>query len=155
MKKKVLLPLAFMVMVFAIVATTFAIFRKSGSGTGSIRAATWSISRSQSASGDSLEVIPELSTDVYNLTVTSTSEVDVVYTIIISNLPTGVEVALDNGTYQPSSNGTVRISNAQTVINYNDAVKTKNHTLTFRATSSAQVVSDQEIDVDVEFKQSL
>ena len=102
-----------------------------------------------------MEVIPELSTDVYNLTVTSTSEVDVVYTIIISNLPTGVEVALDNGTYQPSSNGTVRISNAQTVINYNDAVKTKNHTLTFRATSSAQVVSDQEIDVDVEFKQSL
>ena len=155
MKKKIQLSLAFIVVVFAIMATTFAIFRGSGSGTGSVRTATWSISRSQSSSGDSLEVIPELSTDVYNLTVTSASEVDVVYTVIISNLPTGVEVSLDNGTYQPSSNGTVRISNAQTVINYNDAVKTKNHTLTFRATSSAQVVSDQEIDVDVEFKQSI
>ena len=155
MKKKILLLSVFAIFVFTVIVTTFAIFRGSGSGTGSVRAATWSISRSQSSSGDSLEVIPELSTDVYNLTVTSASEVDVVYTVIISNLPTGVEVSLDNGTYQPSSNCTVRISNAQTVINYNDAVKTKNHTLTFRATSSAQVVSDQEIDVDVEFKQSL
>ena len=155
MKKKMLFVLSFVVMIFAIVATTFAIFRGSSSATGSIRAATWSISRSQSESGDSLEIVPELSTDVYNLTVTSESEVDVTYTIIISNLPSGVEVALDNGTYQTPTSGTVRISNAQTVINYNDAVKTKNHTLTFRATSSAQAVSDQEIDIDVEFKQTL
>ena len=41
------------------------------------------------------------------------------------------------------------------ILNADAAVKTKNHTLTFRATSSAQVVSDQEIDVDVEFKQSI
>lgn len=155
MKKKIQLSLVFIVMVFAIIATTFAIFRSHGSATGTINAATWSISRSQSASGDSLSVIPELASDVYNLTVTSNSEVDVVYTIIVSNLPTGVEVSLDNGTYQTPTSGTVRISNAQTVINYNDTVKTKNHTLTFRATSSAQVVSEQEIDVDVEFKQSL
>ena len=155
MKKKIHLSLAIIVMVFAIIATTFAIYRGDGSATGTINAATWSISRSQSASGDSLSVIPELASDVYNLTVTSSSEVDVVYTIIVSNLPTGVEVALDDGTYQAPTSGTVRISNAQTVINYDDAVKTKNHTLTFRATSSAQVISDQEIDVDVEFRQSL
>ena len=155
MKKKILLLSAFTMFVFAIIVTTFAIFRGGTSVTGSVRAATWSISRSQSASGDSLSVIPELASDVYNLTVTSSSEVDVTYTIIISNLPVGVEVALDNGTYQTPTSGTVRISNAQTVINYNDAVKTKNHTLTFRATSSAQVISDQEIDVDVEFKQTL
>lgn len=154
MKKKIIL-FAFTVMVFTIVATTFAIFRSHGSATGTIDAATWSISRSQSASGDSLSVIPELASDVYNLTVTSNSEVDVVYTIIVSNLPTGVEVALDDGTYQTPTSGTVRISNAQTVINYSDTVKTKNHTLTFRATSSAQVVSDQEIDIDVEFRQTL
>lgn len=155
MKKKILLLSVFAIFVFTVIVTTFAIFRGSGSAAGSLHAATWSISRSQSASGDSLEVIPELASDVYNLTVTSNSEVDVVYTIIVSNLPTGVEVSLDNGTYQTPTSGTVRISNAQTVINYNDTVKTKNHTLTFRATSSAQVVSDQEIDVDVEFKQSI
>ncbi len=155
MKKRMLLLLVFVVMVFAIIATTFAIFRSSSSATGSIRAATWSISRSQSGSGDSLEIVPELSNDVYNLTVTSHSEVDVTYTIIISNLPSGVEVALDGGTYRIPTSGTVRISNAQTVINYNDAIKTKNHTLTFRATSSAQTVVDQEIDIDVEFKQAL
>ena len=155
MNKKMLLPFAFALLVFAIVATTLAIFRSSASTNGSIRAATWSISRSQSGSGDSLEVIPGLANDVYNLTVTSWSEVDVTYTVIIRNLPAGVEVSLDNGAFQTPTSGTVTLSNAQTVINYNDAVKTKNHTLTFRAISGAQVVSEQEIDIDVEFKQTL
>ena len=151
----VLLSLPFVMVIFAIIVTSFAIYRGSGSAAGSIRAATWSISRSQSQSGDSLQVIPELATDTYDLTVTSASEVDVVYTISIENLPSGVEVSLDNGAYQPPTSGTVRISNAQTVINYNDAVKTKTHTLTFRATSGATIVSNQEIDIDVEFKQTL
>ena len=155
MKKMILLSLAFVMVIFAIVATTFAIFRGSSSGTGNIRAATWSVSRSQSQAGDSLQVIPELATDTYDLTVTSGSEVDVIYTIVIGNLPSGVEVSLDNGAYQGPTNGTIRITNAQTVINYDDAIKTKNHTLTFRAVSGATIVSNQEIDIDVEFRQKL
>ena len=70
-------------------------------------------------------------------------------------MPAGVEVDLDNsGNYRTQSTGTIRISPAGT-INYNDSVKTKTHTLTFRAANGANPITNQEIDIDVEFKQGL
>ena len=155
MKKKTILSLAFIMIVLTLVATSFALLRSSSVANGSVRTATWSISRSQSQSGDSLDIIPGTSGDTYDLTVTSTSEVDITYRIIIRNLPSGVEVALDEGAYQPPTSGTVTISNAQTVINYNDENKTKHHTLTFRAASGTGTVNSQSINIDVEFKQTL
>ena len=134
---------------------TFALLRSTAQGTGTIDTASWSVTRSQSQPGDSLEVIPGLTTDDYTLTVQSSSEVDVIYSIIISNLPADVEVDLDNGgNYRPQSNGTITIDPAGT-INYNDSVKTKTHTLTFRATSGATPVANQSINIDVRFKQGL
>lgn len=157
MRKKImmvlLLPILILLVFYA--PKTFGLLRSSADATGSLITAEWSVSRNESASTDALSVIPELSTDSYTLTVTSSSEVDVTYAVIINNLPTGVEVKIDDeANYRVPDNGTVRINNAGT-INYNDAVKTKTHTLTFRATSSAQYVSDREIDVDVLFKQTL
>ena len=160
MKKKIiivaLLPILMLSTFYAL--QTFGLLRSSGNATGSLLTAEWSVSRSQSASTDSIELIPNTSTDIYDLTVTSNSEVDVKYTVVISNLPTGVEVQLDDGTFQTPSSGTIRmtkVGDVTGIINYNDATKTKTHTLTFRATSSAQAVSDQEIDIDVEFKQTV
>lgn len=153
-KLKPIILILLIVFVFCAVQT-FAILRKSKTGTGSIDAATWSVTRSQSSSGDSIDITPGSTTDNYLLTVQSASEVDVIYSIIISNLPTGVEVDLDNsGNYRQADNGTIRISPAGT-INYNDSPKIKNHTLTFRATNAATPISDQEIDIDVEFKQDV
>lgn len=155
MKKKILKILLLMIVLLLASYTikTFAIFRKFGSGTGSFNAATWNVSRSQSQSGDSIDISPGSTTDDYILTVQSSSEVDVVYSIIISNLPSGVEVDLDNsGNYRTPSSGTITINQAGT-INYNDSVKTKTHTLTFRATSGASTVSNQSINIDVQFKQ--
>jgi len=156
MKKRVISSLVFIVaMAFIFYAIhTFAILRQSAQGTGSIKAATWSVTRSQSQEGDSIDVTPGVDTDTYTLTVQSASEVDVVYKIIISNLPTGVEVDLDNTGFQSPSAGTLTIQNANTVINYNDGVKTKTHTLTFRALDGTTPIS-QEIDIDVEFKQNM
>ncbi len=157
MKIKIIKPMILVIGISLIfyAVYTFAILRSRTSGSGLIDAATWSVTRSQSQSGDSLEIIPGISTDSYSLTVQSNSEVDVIYSIIISNLPTGVEVDLDNsGNYRTSSNGTIRISPTGT-INYNDSIKTKNHTLTFRATNGAPLVTDQSINIDVEFKQGL
>ena len=134
---------------------TFAIFRKSKTGAGTIDTATWSVTRSVSQNGDSIDLTKGENTDNYLLTVQSASEVDVIYSIIISNLPTGVEVDLDNsGNYRTPDNGTIRIDPAGT-INYNDSIKTKNHTLTFRATNGATPITDHEIDIDVEFKQDV
>ncbi len=135
---------------------TFAMFRKTSLGTGTLDTATWNVTRSQSQSGDSIDIYPGGATDNYILIVQSNSEVDVTYKIIISNLPSGVEVDLDNsGHYYIPTDGTLTIQTANTVINYNDDIKTKTHTLTFRATSGASLVAEQEIDIDVEFKQKI
>ena len=48
---------------------TFALLRSTAQGTGTIDTASWSVTRSQSQPGDSLEVIPGLTTDDYTLTV--------------------------------------------------------------------------------------
>ena len=157
MKKRLVKPLILVVAIPLVFYTihTFAIFRKSGSATGTLTAATWSVTRSQSQSGDSIDLTPGVATDNYTLTVQSQSEVNITYSIIISNLPTGVEVDIDNsGNYRQASSGTITISPAGT-INYNDSTKIKTHTLTFRATSGASLVTAQEIDIDVEFKQTM
>ena len=157
MKKKIVKPLILIITIslafYAIY--TFAILKSSASDTKTLQAATWSVTRSHSQSGDSIEVMPGLTTDDYILTVQSNSEVDVVYKIILSNLPTGIEVSLDGGSYLTPTSGSLTIQTANTVINYSDVQKTKTHTLTFRATSGAPLVTDQEIDIDVEFKQDI
>ena len=153
MKKKIISLLVLILLLFCTMYT-FALYRNTRNGIGTIKSATWSVTRSQSQSGDSINVIPGGSTDTYELTVESNSEVDVKYKIIISNLPSGVEVDLDNtGFLTPTVNGDLVIENANTIINYNDVSKTKVHTLTFRAVSGTEEVLNQEIDIDVEFSQ--
>ena len=151
--KRFILIISILLILYAI--RTFALYRNASQGSGSIAAATWSVTRSQSQSGDSIDVIPGGITDTYTLTVQSNSEVDVEYKIVINNLPSGIEVDLDNTGYLTPTSGTLTIQNANTIINYNDVSKTKNHTLTFRAISGASFVSNQEIDIDVEFKQAM
>lgn len=155
MKKELLKPIllvSFILLVFCTVQS-FALLRNSSSGTGILNTSSWSVTRSQSQSGDSIDLVSGETTDNYLLTVQSASEVDVVYSIIIRNLPTGVEVDLDNsGDYRIPEDGVVTIRPAG-MINYNDENKVKNHTLTFRANSGTTPVTDQEIDIDVEFKQ--
>ena len=152
MKKNIVVLTVGVIVLFGFFSVySFAMYRASTQAEGSLDAATWSVSRNQSASTDSIEVMPELMTDTYTLTVTNNSEVDVIYSIIINNVPAGVEVTLDNVVYRPTAN-TITIPDAGT-INYNDQDKTVTRTLLFSATSSAQVVTDQEIDINVEFRQ--
>ena len=155
MKKMIITLMLFPIIVlFTFYAVeTFAIFRKSASGSGSLDAATWSISRSTSQQDDSIDVIPGVSSDTYDLTVQSASEVNVTYTIIISNLPASVDVSLDGGSSLPRTNNEIRVTAG--TINYNDSIKTRTHTLTFSAPSGTQPISEQEIDIDVLFKQTL
>ncbi len=157
MKNKLLKTMMFIIGLLLVLYTmhTFALMRASTTGNGSLDTATWSVTRNKSQSGDSIEIYRGGATDSYTLTVQSNSEVDVLYKIIINNLPSGVEVDIDNTGYQTPTSGTLTIENANTVINYNDAVKTKSHILTFRAANGASLVTDQKIDIDVEFRQDL
>ncbi len=157
MKKYLLKSLIVVIVLVSVFCTvrTFAILRNGTNSSGSLDTASWSVTRNYSQTGDSLEIYPGGATDSYTLTVSSASEVDVLYKILISNLPTGVEVDLDNTGYQTPTAGSLSIENANTVINYNDSEKTKTHILTFRATSGAQLVTDQQININVEFRQDV
>ncbi len=157
MKKYLLKSLIVVIVLVSVFCTvrTFAILRNRTNSSGSLDTASWSVTRNYSQTGDSLEIYPGGATDSYTLTVSSASEVDVLYKILISNLPTGVEVDLDNTGYQTPTAGSLSIENANTVINYNDSEKTKTHILTFRATSGAQLVTDQPININVEFRQDV
>ncbi len=158
MKKRITktLILCIVIIIVSYAVHTFALMRSSNNISGSVDAATWSVTRNYSQSGDSIDIYKGGITDSYTLTVQSNSEVDVLYKIVIDNLPSGVVVDIDNTGYQtPSAGGTLIIENANTVINYNDVSKTKTHILTFKANNDAVLVLNQEIDIDVEFRQDV
>ena len=70
MKKRIILILIILISVFIIyISPVFAIFRNSRSGSGTITAASWSVSRNQSGSGETLNIVPEGANDSYTLTV--------------------------------------------------------------------------------------
>ena len=151
MKKRIIktLILCIVIIIVSYAVHTFALMRSSNNIGGSVDAATWSVTRNYSQSGDSIDIYKGGITDSYTLTVQSSSEVDVLYKIVIDNLPSGVVVDIDN------TGGTLIIENANTVINYNDVSKTKTHILTFKANNDAVLVLNQEIDIDVEFRQDV
>ncbi len=153
MRKNKIIFIIVVLLSFFCAIKTFAIFKSSGQDTKSVPTAIWNVSRNHSSSSDSIDLIKGQGGDTYTLTVESRSEVDVTYAVIISSLPDGVEVDLDGVTYTQSNNA-IRIDDVDTIY-YSDQTKTRTHTLTFRATNGATVVSNQEIDIDVEFKQTI
>ena len=150
-KKKIIFIFPVLILLFFCAMQTFGIFRSSGDDNKTVPSAIWSVSRNHSSSSDSIDLVKGQDEDDYTLTVESRSEVDVTYSVIISDLPAGVEVDLDGVTY-PQSNNEIRIDNVGAIY-YSDQEKVKTHTLTFRATNEASIVAGNEIDIDVEFKQ--
>lgn len=143
--------------VASLISYSYSIFRSDTNPNGSIKLATWSVSLNQSGVNNYLSIIPGDSTSTadYTLNVTSLSEVDIIYTVVINNLPTGVSVDFDNsGTFTPETNNSVVFSDIGR-INYSDASHTKTHTLTFKADSNSSFVSDEGIDVNVITRQVL
>lgn len=135
-----------------LMTSTFAVFRHKKNGDGLLSVATWDVSLNQTGVNGTIAVVQGGQNDSYTLTVTSGAEVDIRYSIILSNLPAGVEVKLDNGSFLTQSNNTISIADAGTIL-YTDSVKTKTHTLTFKADSNATVVNNQTVNVNVIVKQ--
>ena len=88
----------------------------------------------------------------YTVTVTSTSEVATNYSIKLTNVPTGVKVKLDNGSYISGTNNEISFNNAGTFAP-NDSNSTRTHTLTFMAEIGASTQSNASIGIDVVFTQ--
>ena len=117
--------------------------------------ALWSVSVN-SNSNSTINLMPNVGTAQFTIVVTSNSEVDTEYSIIVSNIPSGVDVKLDNRYFESPANNsdTVTFSNVGTII-YGEGNNEKTHVLTFRANADAVIVSNQRVNIDVEFKQSI
>lgn len=146
-----LIALVCLLILFCVPSTLSLIKRIIGSS-GMINTATWSVALNQTGVNNSLQVMYDNLNANYTLNVTSTSDVDVQYTIVVRNIPSGVEVKLDNGSFQTPSNNVVTFNNAGSIY-YSDVSKEKTHVLTFKANNGATVVNNQTVTVDVDFKQ--
>ena len=113
-----------------------------------ISVARWSVS-SQSDS-DNISFISGNGVSSYNLTVTSTSDVSVKYSIELSDIPNGVLVKLDDGDYQTPVHGKVKFTDVSTLLMNNDQ---NSHVLTF--TAPVGVTANNDMSIDVIFEQNV
>ena len=157
--KKIITKISIVVMTILLcvlaVPPTYSLLRKALTGIGNLKASIWNVSMVGDAD-DSLEVIRgELSSDTYSFVVSSHSEVDVTYDVVIRNVPSNVQVKLDDGEYKGSVNGNpITIEDAGTIL-YSDTDKENSHVLTFKALSGAALANDVEIQLDVVISQKL
>ena len=156
-RRKIRPSIVFITILFLVMITipaSIALLRKSASGSGTLRAAIWDVDLTED-DDNSLEVIRgELSNDRYTFVVSNDSEVDVVYKIILSNVPNNVQVKLDNGEYQSPTSGTITIDPAGTLL-YSAGGSEQSHTLTFKAMNNAALVNNAQLQLDVVISQKL
>ena len=143
----------YLLLVFCI-PSSLGIYKKTTVTSGSLTAAKWDVSLNQNGiSGNVTATIGNANGASYTLKLVNGSEVDVNYSITISNIPNGVDVMINGGSYLTPQNGTVTISNAGT-INYSNSPVEVTRTLTFRANNGASTINNQPVTIDVDFKQA-
>ena len=117
---------------------------------GSISVAKWDVTAA--IPNGNVNVVAGNTIDTYTLTVTSESEIATNYSIVLSSLPMGVQVALDNGSFKGVSSGKIQFNNVGT-FNTNSTTKTKTHILKVKAELFTDETSNKNIKVDVVFTQ--
>ena len=152
--KIIICSIVILIIMLFVVPKTLSLFKSNTQISGDLNLAEWNVSLVETGANTSLTVVPGTSNATYAVSVRSLSEVDVEYDIIITNLPAGVEVSLDNGSFQTQANNTITFANAGTIL-YSDSLKTKSHTLTFRAASGTAAVNNQTVNINVIVQQAL
>ncbi len=152
MKKKVIintLLFIFLALLF-VTSYSYAIYNGYTRVNGNIASADWNVTLNQTGVNNYLSVMANGGTATYDLNIVSNSTVDVVYSIVLSNVPEGVSVKLDNAENYTEQSVTHEIifPNAGTII-YTGNQITKTHTLTFMADNGTQTVENQQISIDV------
>lgn len=157
MKKIMPIPIIISILVILfIIPMSYAIYRSYSTGGGNIATASWNVSLNQNNVNNNLTIIPgeNGTTASYTINITSNSEVDVIYSIVIENLPSGVSISLDDGSFVIANNNKVVFTDVGTIL-YSDANKNKSHVITIKANSNTQYVNNREIDVNVTARQAL
>lgn len=123
------------------------------SGTNSGSVAKWQVSYDTSDNAsDTINLISGNGTSSYIIKVTSVSEVAANYSIILSNVPSEMEVKIDNGVYETPINNRIEFNNAGS-FSGNNMNATFTHTLTFNAPLESNIASTTNIGVNIEFSQ--
>jgi hypothetical protein len=135
-------------------STTKAIFRRSTDSYATVNTADWNVNMTGTSDNAVSIVSREKRNDTYTFKVSSNSEVDVTYKLILTNVPDKVQVKLDDREFVGGTGGTITIDPAGTIL-YSDTDKEVEHTLTFKALSGATAVTDLEIGLEVVISQVL
>ena len=151
MKNKILIVLITLFLTLFLISGTYALFKSGGGANANISAATWSVS--VIGNNNDVNVTTGTEGQGYELTVKNDSEVSVVYTITITNLPTGVSVKLDDKAAIEEDNHTVTIDNAGELLI--SGPRQKVHTLLFSAPLDTEEVTNQTVNISVDFKQKV
>ena len=157
MKKIMPIPIIISILVILfIIPVSYAIYRSYSTVGGTIATASWNVSLNQNGSDNYLTIVPEPENvnDTYTLHMTNNSEVDVIYSIIIDNVPSGVSAKAGNGNFVPETNNKILINNAG-VIHYAVGDNTEDCVLTFKAASNATFVDEQQVSISVILSQEV
>lgn len=157
MKKRITITvIVLVVMVFFIIPLTKAIFKNAATTAGTLTAATWSVELNQTGLSDSVTLISGVDTQTYTLKVRNDSEVDIVYDIEISNVPSGVKIKIDQDVnYEtPDANNKITFTDAGSIA-YSVNGTENTHTLTFTSEVGTAVVSNRQLTVKVIAKQDI
>lgn len=122
--------------------------------TGTKDVAKWDVTLDTSSAANSIDLVSGNTTNTqdYILTVSSLSDVAVECELVVSNLPTGVSMKIDNDVEYTQSSGIIRVNNFCTFV-ANDSNTDKSYILTFIAPLNSNVVSNRTININVSCKQ--
>ena len=125
-------------------------YQNSQHGNGQASVALWSVS---ATSNDSRIDLVAGSLTTYTFTVNNDSDVMVVYSIEINNLPAGIQAKLDSGSYLSTTNNKIVFSPAGE-LGYSGTTQ-RTHTLTFNTPLSTNEISNQPVSIEVTFAQKI
>ena len=128
-------------------------YASSVGGSSSASVAVWNVSPDTTANAsDNLSLVSGNTTASYVIKVRSTSDVSSVYSIVLSNVPTGLEVTLDGGAVHNPVNNTITFDSSNCsncFFNLGSGVTEHTHTLVFNDPLSTSNSGNNAVTIDV------
>ncbi len=123
------------------------------SASNSAGVAKWNVTYDTSDNAsNTLNLVSGNVTQNYIIKVTSASEVAANYSIVLSGVPSEMEVKIDGGSYQTPISNRIEFTNAGSFTG-SDIRSTHTHTLTFNAPLESDIVATSNIGININFVQ--
>ena len=152
---KIVICLLAILLIFVLISNSYfnAKYKSKINSHDKVSIAKWNVSTNiTNNTNNNLSIISENNKRSYVVTVNSQSEVATTYSIILSNVPTGLEVKIDNKDYKTPDNNIIKFDNIGSFTPSNETA-THNHTLTFNDPLTTNNIGDSVIKIDVIFEQ--